>query len=97
MQQMIALTFVFEREDDEYVALCPELDIASQGDTIEDAAAHLENAVLLYLDTIEEDGEREQIFSERGIEIEERLEPDYDVKVHPGVFATVRRLPIGTA
>ena len=97
MQQMIALTFVFEREDDEYVALCPELDIASQGDTIEDAATHLENAVLLYLDTIEEDGEREQIFRERGIKIEERLEADYDVKIHPGVFATVRRLPVGAA
>ena len=29
------LTAIIEREDDAYVALCPELDIASQGDTVE--------------------------------------------------------------
>jgi hypothetical protein len=27
------LTAIIEREDDAYVALCPELDIASQGET----------------------------------------------------------------
>jgi predicted RNase H-like HicB family nuclease len=29
------LTAIIEREGDGYVALCPELDIASQGDTVE--------------------------------------------------------------
>lgn len=33
------------REDDGYVALCPELDIASQGDSIEEARANLKEAV----------------------------------------------------
>lgn len=32
------------RENDGYVALCPELDIASQGDSIEDARANLKEA-----------------------------------------------------
>ena len=31
------LTAIIEREDNGYVSLCPELDIASQGDTIEEA------------------------------------------------------------
>ncbi len=35
---------VIEREGDGYVALCPELGIASQGDTIEEARADLEGA-----------------------------------------------------
>jgi predicted RNase H-like HicB family nuclease len=36
---------VIEREGDGYVALCPELDIASQGDTVEEAKANLQEAL----------------------------------------------------
>ncbi len=97
MQKMIALTLAVEREDDQYVSLCPELDVASYGETIEDAVARLRDAVALYLDTIERDGERERVFRERGIEIEERLVTDYEVRVHPGVLATVARFPVGIA
>lgn len=34
-------TALIEREDDGYVSLCPELDMASQGDTVEDARNNL--------------------------------------------------------
>ncbi len=37
-------TAIIEREDKGYVALCPELDIASQGDTIESARANVQEA-----------------------------------------------------
>ena len=33
-----------------YVALCPELDVASQGKTVEEATANLKEAVELFLD-----------------------------------------------
>ena len=39
------LTAIIEREDDGYVALCPELDIASQGDSIESARNNLREAL----------------------------------------------------
>ena len=45
------LTGIIEREDDGYVALCPELDVASQGDTVEDARANLQEAVELFFET----------------------------------------------
>lgn len=45
------LTAVIEREDDGYVALCPEVDIASQGHTIEEAQANLSEAVELFFET----------------------------------------------
>jgi len=45
MQRMERVTAVIEREGDGYVSLCPELDIASQGDTIEEARANLEEAL----------------------------------------------------
>jgi predicted RNase H-like HicB family nuclease len=44
-------TAIIEREGDVYVALCPELDIASQGPTIEEATANLREAVALFLET----------------------------------------------
>jgi predicted RNase H-like HicB family nuclease len=42
---------IIEREDDGFVALCPELDIASQGDTIEAARANLQEALQLFFET----------------------------------------------
>ena len=44
-------TAIIEREHEGYVALCPELDVASQGDTIEEARANLREALELFLQT----------------------------------------------
>ena len=45
------LTAIIEREGDGYVALCPELDVASQGDTIEEARKNIREAVELFLES----------------------------------------------
>ena len=45
------LTAIVNRENDGYVALCPELDIASQGDTIEQARDNLREALELFYET----------------------------------------------
>lgn len=45
------LTAVIEREGNGYVSLCPELDVASQGDTIEESRANLIEAIQLFLET----------------------------------------------
>lgn len=44
------LTATIWRETDGYVSLCPELDIASQGDTVEEARANLKEAVDLFFE-----------------------------------------------
>jgi predicted RNase H-like HicB family nuclease len=44
-------TALIEREDDGYVVLCPEYDIASQGTTIEDARNNLIEALTLFLES----------------------------------------------
>ncbi|MCU0612866.1 MAG: type II toxin-antitoxin system HicB family antitoxin [Candidatus Eisenbacteria bacterium] len=49
-----SLTAVIEREGTGYVALCPELDIASQGDTVEEARENLREAVELFFETASE-------------------------------------------
>ncbi|MEK7842547.1 MAG: hypothetical protein A3F88_02790 [Deltaproteobacteria bacterium RIFCSPLOWO2_12_FULL_42_16] len=45
------LTAIIEREGDGYVSLCPELDIASQGDSIEQARDNLREALELFFET----------------------------------------------
>jgi predicted RNase H-like HicB family nuclease len=45
------LTAIIEREGNGYVALCPEVDIASQGDTIESARDNLREAIELFFES----------------------------------------------
>ena len=45
------LTAIIEKEGSGYVALCPELDIASQGETIAKARSNLQEAVELFFET----------------------------------------------
>jgi len=45
------LTAIIEREGEGYVSFCPELDIASQGDTIEEARMNLCEALELFFET----------------------------------------------
>jgi predicted RNase H-like HicB family nuclease len=49
------LTATIWREDDGYVALCSELDIASQGGTVEEARTNLKEAVELFFETASPD------------------------------------------
>jgi len=50
-KQTRTLTAIIEREGDGYVALCPELDIASQGGTVEEARRNLLEALELFFET----------------------------------------------
>jgi predicted RNase H-like HicB family nuclease len=45
-----SFTAILEKEGDLYVALCPELDVASQGTTVEEATANLKEAAELFLE-----------------------------------------------
>lgn len=51
MDQRGQLTAIIEREGDGYVGLCPELDLASQGDSVEAARANLTEAVELFFES----------------------------------------------
>ena len=55
------LTAIIEREGDGYVSLCPELDIASQGDTIEAARDNLKEALELFFETASQEEIKERL------------------------------------
>ena len=48
---MRQFTAIIEREDDGFVATCPELDVASQGDSVSEARENLREAIELFLET----------------------------------------------
>ncbi|MBZ0207270.1 MAG: type II toxin-antitoxin system HicB family antitoxin [Flavobacteriales bacterium] len=58
------LTAIIEREGNGYVSLCPELDVASQGDTIEEARANLVEALELFFETASPTEQRERLHDE---------------------------------
>lgn len=54
-------TAILEKEDDLFVALCPELDVASQGATVEEATANLKEAVELFLECADPEEIRQRL------------------------------------
>lgn len=57
-------TALLEREGDLYVALCPELDVASQGPTVEEATANLKEAVEMFLESADPQEIKRRLHSE---------------------------------
>ena len=64
MKKKREITAIIEREGDGYVALCPELDVASQGDTVESARRNLIEAVELFLQTADPSEVQRRLHSE---------------------------------
>ena len=57
-------TAIIEREGDGYVSLCPELDIASQGQTVEEARQNLSEALELFFEHASESEIKERLHNE---------------------------------
>lgn len=55
---------IIEKEGKGYVALCPELDVASQGATVEEATASLKEAVDLFLECADPTEVQKQLHTE---------------------------------
>lgn len=64
MKQLRFFTAIIEQDEDWFVALCPELDIASQGRSVEDARGNLAEAIELFFEVAD------------AAEIEQRLHSD---------------------
>ena len=58
------LTAIIEKEGDSYVALCPKVDVASQGATVDEARANLQEALELFFETASEEEVRERLRGE---------------------------------
>jgi predicted RNase H-like HicB family nuclease len=64
MQKYKQFTAIIEREGNGYVSLCPELDIASQGNSVEEARNNLAEALELFFEHASESEIREKFHNE---------------------------------
>ncbi len=64
MKSTQQFTAIIEREGDGYISLCPELDIASQGDNIEEARRNLIEALELFFETADPSEVKNRLHSE---------------------------------
>ena len=58
------MTAIIGREGDSYVALCPELDIASQGSSVSEARTNLKEALELFYEEASSDEIRRRLHDE---------------------------------
>jgi len=58
------LTAIIEREDDGFVSLCPELDVASQGRTVDEARKNLQEALELFFETASPEEIKDRLHNE---------------------------------
>ena len=64
MASVYQVTALIQKEGNGYVALCPELDVASQGDSIEEASSNLREAVELFFEAADVAEVKERLHSE---------------------------------
>jgi len=94
----IILTNEIVKEDDSFVATCLELDIISQGDTIEEASKNLDEAVLCYFNSLEDLGIRKEVFKEKNITLHYYPQTidniNINIPINPDTFITAKSFPI---
>jgi predicted RNase H-like HicB family nuclease len=64
MKQLKRLTCIIERDDDTYTSICPQIDIASQGETVEEARNNLIEAIELFFEAANPQEILDRMYSE---------------------------------
>lgn len=96
----VTLLGVVEKEDGQFVSSCPQLGVASCGDTLDEALDNLDEALELYLNDLEETGDLERVFQEMGVEVKVGPPPPDDVinvPIRPKQTVKVYQQPVPLA
>lgn len=67
MSKELLLTVVVKEEEKGYSVLCPELNVASQGETFEESISNIKEATELYIESAEELGIMNEVLEQLGI------------------------------
>ncbi|HLC58173.1 MAG TPA: type II toxin-antitoxin system HicB family antitoxin [Candidatus Nanoarchaeia archaeon] len=79
---MASLTAIIKKGEKQFVALCPELDVVSQGYTIEEALANLKEASELYI---------EEMGIPKDVSTINPLITQFEVKTHEKIAQAIRQ------
>lgn len=78
----VELSVLTRRQGNQYSSWCPELDVASCGETVEEACENLNDAIDAYLSALAEEGnELLLVLSERGLVNPDTKEPETCEKI----------------
>ncbi len=89
-QGYVVLTGTVEPEDGMYVSYCPELGVASCGDTVEEALDNLGDALSVHLEALEGIGELERVLKEKRLQVITAPKPTQSVSVSVPPGKTMR-------
>jgi predicted RNase H-like HicB family nuclease len=98
VERFIMLTFRLDPgapDEQGYVAYCPELDIASQGEDVTEALQNIKDAALIFLASLDEMGQTEAYFKERGIVAGPDFDAPRNVVINKGEVVAVLAATVG--
>ncbi len=78
-KQRFTLKAKVEQHDGVFVGYCVELGTVTQGDSLEEACKNLKDAIYVHLATLDEIGERERVFREKGIVVTPAIDDTVEV------------------
>ncbi|MBI2542089.1 type II toxin-antitoxin system HicB family antitoxin [Candidatus Woesearchaeota archaeon] len=67
MESQLLLNVIIKQEDKGYSVICPELNVASQGETFEETIINIKEAMELYIETAEELGTLDEVLGQLGL------------------------------
>jgi predicted RNase H-like HicB family nuclease len=97
--RFVELTFKVAPEDDQYSAFCIELDLATCGDTLDEAQKNILEAVDVHLATLAEIGDLKRFLKDKGVQVKtyrrsRRTLPSREVNVSLGEWAQRSRVAV---
>jgi len=90
MTKELILSVVIKREREGYSSWCPELDVASQGDSIEEARKNLQEAVELHVETMVQNGDLQALLDKLGLTTKDLQKET----IHPEFFSGPLEIPL---
>lgn len=96
----LTATVTKDEETNEYVVRCSELGISTMASDPVEALPRIREAVAVYLDALTDVGERDRVFAERGIQVNEDDPPlvtEVRARVRPGDFVSPLSVPVPAA
>ena len=71
MSKQILLNVIIKEEEKGYSVVCPELNVASQGETFEESISNIKEAIELYIESAEQLGIMDEVLEQLGISKED--------------------------
>lgn len=92
MKELIVTCIVKKEKNGGYCSLCPELDVASRGDTIEEARKNLQEAVTGHLQTARQEGIFDEILEQLGLSEKDIIKEKHHII--PNSFSSSLTVPL---